>query len=173
MIYIKIGKRKYRAKVQTFTTQFGHEAIRVISDAPQAHNGFLIVDINDNVISDRSAYTYLYRADDKCKEYTAVEETIIPVECHEDGTPTNPYDVLSRRITAVNNRVTAITPYEQSKKAYYGEIEKVFYGVPSGNLTVFFDNFDKEYTTQRIEDRVVITFNERLTDITNVTIMVQ
>ena len=172
MIYIKIGEQKYPCKFHVFTTQKGNDGIRIIGDVPLA-NGFLIVDEKDNVIADRSDYTYLYREDDTCKEYTKVAEEIIPTQGFTLGTPSSPYDVLSRRISAVNNRVTDITPYEQTKVGYYGENEKVFYGVPNGNLTIFFDKYDGEYEVSRIEDRLTITFPERLKDMTNITVMIQ
>jgi hypothetical protein len=170
-MYIKINEEKYPIKdFQVFTTQMGNNGIRIIGDVPIAE-GFLILDDEDNVIADRSDYTYLYREDDKCKEYTAVEEEIIPTECSYMGdVPTSP---IQRQISALNNRVSAITPYEASSKAYYGENYKTFYGVPSGNVSVFFDNYNGEYEVSRIEDRLTVTFPERLTDMTNVKIMVQ
>lgn len=174
MIYQKIGEQKYPIdKFSTFITQMGNSAMRIVGDVPLAENGFEIVDDNDNVIGDMSEYTYLYREDSKCKEYTKVAESPIPAESYASGdTPITPYDVLSRRISAVNSRVTQITPYEQTKTAYYGEIEKVFYGVPDGNVTVFFDKYDGEYEVSRIEDRLTVSF-PRLTDMTNITVMVQ
>ena len=172
MLYIKIGENKYPCKFQVFTTQFGNDGIRIIGDVPLA-NGFQIVDENDNLIADRSDYTYLYREDDECKEYTKVAEEIIPTQGFTNGTPDSPYDVLSRRISAVNSKVNNITPYEQTKTAYYGENEKVFYGVPSGNVSVFFDNYNGEYEVSRIEDRLTISFPERLKDMTNITVMIQ
>ena len=173
MLYQKIGEQKYPIKTfSTFQTQMGNTAVRVVGDVPTA-NGFMIVDENDTVIGDMSEYTFLYREDDTCKEYTKVAEEQIPTESFASGdVPVTPYDVLSRRISAVNSRVTDITPYEQTKTAYYGEIEKVFYGVPNGNTTVFFDNYDGEYEVNRIEDRLTVSF-PRLTDMTNITIMVQ
>lgn len=174
MLYQKIGEQKYPIdKFSTFQTQFGNVAVRIVGDVPLAENGFLIVDDNDNVIGDMSEYTYLYREDSKCKEYTKVAESPIPAESFASGdTPITPYDVLSRRISAVNNRVTEITPYEQTKTAYYGEIEKVFYGVPDGVLTVVFDNYDGRYSINKVKDSVTISF-PRLEDRTNITIMVQ
>lgn len=172
MLYIKIGDEKYPAKFQTFRTQANKEGIRVIGDCPTA-NGFLIVDDNDEVVFDRSDYTYLYREDDRCKEYTKEHEEIIPAESYALGTPDNPFSALSRQISAVNNRVTEITPYEQTKTGYYGENEKVFYGVPDGNVSVFFDNYNGEYTVERIEDRLTVKFPARLTDMTSITVMVQ
>ena len=173
MLYIKIGEEKYPCKIGTFTTQFGNDAIRIIGEVPLAENGFLIVDESDNIIADKSEYTYLYREDDTCKEYTEVAEEQIPTQSFYMGDlPPSGYDILSRRISAVNSRVSDITPYEQTKMAYYGENEKVFYGVPDGVLTVTFDNYDGHYTVNRIEDRVTVSF-PRLTNQTNITIVVQ
>ena len=156
-------------EIQTFTTQLGKEAVRIIGEVPTA-SGFLIVDDEDNVISDRSDYVYLYREDDECKEYTAEEEQIIPTESYYMGdVPPSP---IERAISSLNQRVTDITPYEQTKKAYYGEVEKVFYGVPKGNLSVFLDK-SVGYTSERIEDRVIIKFDERLTDTVTITVQIQ
>jgi hypothetical protein len=171
MLYIKIGNEKYPAKFHTFRTQANKEGIRVIGEVPTA-NGFLIVDDNDEVVFDRSEYTYLYREDDTCKEYTKEYEEIIPTESFALGTPDNPFSALSRQISAVNSRVTEITPYEQTKMGYYGEIEKNFYGVPDGVLTVVFDNYDGQYEISRVADRVSIGF-PRLENNTNITITVQ
>ena len=176
MLYIKIGKKKYPIKkFSTFRTQLGKSAVRIVGDDfPLTDNGFLIVDDDDNTIADASGYKALYREDESCKEYTKEYEEIIPTESYEMGdTPPSGYDVLSRRISAVNSRVSDITPYEQTKVGYYGENEKVFYGVPNGNVSVFFDNYEGEYEESRIEDRLTIKFPERLTDMTNITVMVQ
>ena len=172
MLYMKIGDVKYPAETQSFTSQFGNNAIRVISeDAPVAENGFLIVDENDKVITDRSDYIYLLRETEGYKDYTAVPEEVVPVECFSMGdVPINP---VQRQINSLNSRVNAITPYVQSKEAFYGEIEKVFYGVPNGNVSVFFDNYSGEYEESLVEDRLTIKFPERLTDMTNITVMVQ
>ena len=171
MLYIKINDNKYSAKFQAFTTQLGNKAIRVISEAPLAEDGFLIVDDKDSVIKDNSNFKYLYREDEKCKEYTSVEETIIPTIDYEmSDIPTSS---IQRQINSLNKRVTNITPYKQTKKGYYGEIEKMFYGVPQGDLSIFFTNYAGEYTISRTADRVRIGFPERLTGMTDITIMVQ
>ena len=176
MLYQKIGEQKYPIdKFSTFITQMGNSAIRIVGDVPLADNGFLIVDDNDNVIGDMSEYTYLYREDSKCKEYTKVAETPIPAESYASGdTPITPYDVLSRRISAVNNRVTEITPYTETKRGYIGEVEKMFYNVPDGNVSVFFDNYNGSYGIHRESDRVkVFVVSEGLKQETDITIMVQ
>lgn len=171
MLYIKIGENKYPIdKFSTFITQLGNSAVRIVGDVPLAENGFEIVDDNDNVIGDMSEFTYLYREDDTCKEYTKVAEEIIPTESFYIGD--YPVSPVQKQINALNRRVSEITPFEQTKTAYYGEIEKVFYGVPDGNVTVFFDKYDGEYEVSRIEDRLTVSF-PRLTDMTNITVMVQ
>lgn len=169
MLYIKIGGNKYPIKkFNTFQTQMGNVAVRVIGDIPLADNGFEIVDDEDNVIGDMSEFTYLYREDDTCKEYTKEAEEIIPTESFYIGDyPVNP---IQKQISALNRRVNEITPYEQTKTAYYGETEKVFYNVPDGNVTVF---CDVENTFSRIEDRLIVKFAERLSDTVEITISVQ
>ena len=165
MVYIQIGSQRYPCEIGVFHTQIGTKAVRIKSDAPVAINGFKL--FNDDIeIADMSDYTHLYREDGSIKEYTQTADQIIPAESSTDPVPKNP---ITQALSNLNNRVTDITPYTQSKKAYYGEIEKVFYGVPSGDMSVFFDN---EYTTERIEDRVYVRF-ERLTETKDITIMVQ
>ena len=69
-------------------------------------------------------------------------------------------------------QVMKITPYTETKTAYYGESEKVFYNVPQGNISVFFNNYNGNYKINRISDRVLVTF-DTLKDYTNIKIMVQ
>lgn len=167
MLYIKIGDNKYPANFESFTTQFGNTAIRVISDAPTAE-GFLIVDDNDKVVSDKSDFVYLYREDERCKEYTQVEEEPIPTQSFYVGSEPSP---IQRQINALNNRVNQLTPYTASQIGYYGETEKVFYGVPMGNVSVFFDGYSGDYSKSRIEDRLTVSF-DALSAETQITISV-
>ena len=170
MLYIKIGEQKYPIKdFSTFTSQMGNDAIRIVGDVPLA-NGFLIVDDEDNLISDRSDYIYLLREDDECKEYTKVEDSIVPTESFAMGDI--PESSIQRQLNALNQRISDITPYTDSKMAYYGEKEKIFYGVPQGNLTIFFDNYTGEYSVSRAEDRLTVKF-PTLAEQTNITVMVQ
>jgi len=164
MIYIEIEETKYPCQIETFHTQKGQQAIRVLGDAPLAHGFKLYAD--DVLLEDYSDFTYPYRVSETLKEYTQNEEEIIPASGYSSGIPENPID---KRFNAVNQRITDITPYEQTKKAYFGEIEKVFYGVPNGVMSVLMDG---EFTTQKIEDRVYVRF-ERLTETKDITIMVQ
>ena len=175
MLYIKIGNRKYAAKIQNFTTQRGKNGIRVISDeAPTAHSGFLVVDKDGNVISDRSAYTYLYREDDTCKEYTMVAERIIPTRCFEMGDV--PASAVSRQISNLNARVSAITPYVESKMVGIQDSECVFTGLrKDGTLTANVKTDKGEYlpcTVERADSRVRISF-DKLETVATVTIQIQ
>lgn len=81
-------------------------------------------------------------------------------------------DIASRLDAYTNARVDEITPYKATQTAYYGESEKVFYNVPNGNISVFFNNYNGNYKINRISDRVLVTF-DTLKDYTNIKIMVQ
>lgn len=63
-------------------------------------------------------------------------------------------------------------PYTATQTAYYGESEKVFYDVPQGNITVFWDNYNGDYAVQRNEDRVTVSF-DTLEDTATISISVQ
>ena len=168
MTYIEIDGEKYECEVDSFHTQLGSQAIR-IKGAPLAENGFKLYN-DDDLIADMSEYTYLYREDGTIKEYTKTAEEIIPAIGYVSGIPESP---IQRQFDSVNRRIADITPYEQTKTAYHGEIEKLFYGVPQGCATVFFDNYSGEYSAERIEDRLIVRFGQRLTDKTTVSIIVQ
>lgn len=177
MLYQKINKIKYPIKsFSTFQTQLGNTAVRIVGDVPTA-SGFEIVDDNDNVIGDMSEYTYLYREDNRCKEYTKVAETPIPAESYASGdTPITPYDVLSRRISAVNNRVTEITPYTESKEAGIQDKECVFDGqYKDGIISATVITSRGDYipcTVEKSTDNITVKFDE-LTDVATVTVSIQ
>ena len=166
-MYIEIDGNQYPCEVKTGITQDGNTVIRVTSEtAPVATNGFVLYTDDEQTSFDRSDYKFLYREDGNTKEYTQVEEEIIPAQGYTTGIPTNPITVA---LSNLNRRVSDITPYIATKKAYYGEVEKVFYGVPNGVLTV---NMDGEYTVERVEDRVFVRF-ERLAETKDITITVE
>lgn len=70
------------------------------------------------------------------------------------------------------NKVVQITPYKETKTAYYNEKEKTFYNVPSGNVTVYFTNYDGNYSVSRIADRLTVSF-DALTEQTDITISIK
>ena len=172
MLYIISHDEKYPIKdFQVFKTQMGNNGIRIIGDVPTVE-GFTIVD-DDNVIADRSEYTYLYREDANCKEYTAVEEEIIPTECSYMGdVPSNP---IQRQINALNNRVNEITPYTESKTAYIDD-EYVMFNIPKeGIISVqMVDGEGKNvpHLFEQINGQLKVTFEKRDT-LATVTISIQ
>lgn len=74
-------------------------------------------------------------------------------------------------ITELNAEVIKLIPYTETKIGCYGETEKIFYGVPEGNVSVFFDNYHGAYTTSRQEDRLYVYF-DALEKETNITISI-
>ena len=70
-----------------------------------------------------------------------------------------------------SNNIKTLTPYTETKVGYYGETEKVFYDVPSGNTTVFFDNYNGDYVATRNANNLTVTFF-MLTEQTNITISI-
>lgn len=176
MLYIKIGEEKYPAKTSVFKTQVGNEAIRVTSeDAPLAQNGFLIVNDKDEVISDRTEYIYLLREDDKCKEYTKVEETIIPTECFLTEVPHIVDNSLARSISALSERINAITPYTESKIAYIDDTEIYFDIAKEGNISVFMVDGEGQnvpHTFEQTNGQIKVSFEKR-NSLATITISIQ
>ncbi len=75
-------------------------------------------------------------------------------------------------INGVRQSVSEITPYTESKTAYFNEKEKTFYNVPQGNILVQFSNYQGSYAVNRIADRLTVTFDQ-LTENTDITISIQ
>ena len=75
-------------------------------------------------------------------------------------------------VDQMGHQIDYITPYKQTKTAYYNESEKTFYGVPEGNVEVFFDNYNGQYTISKVVDRVTVKFDV-LSQPTNITISVR
>lgn len=75
-------------------------------------------------------------------------------------------------IAGVRKSVSDVTPYTETKTAYYDESEKTFYNVPEGNVTVFFDNYSGDYSVKRIMDRVIVSF-EKMKERSIITISVK
>ena len=75
-------------------------------------------------------------------------------------------------VDQMGHQIDGITPYTETKTAYYNESEKTFYGVPEGNIRVLFSNYNEDYVVSRVADRVTVSFT-KLTDTTNITIEVK
>ena len=81
-------------------------------------------------------------------------------------------DLAKNNESYMISQVAEVTPYKATQTAYYGESEKVFYNVPQGNITVFWDNYNGDYEVERIADRIVVSF-DALTDNATISIMIQ
>lgn len=75
-------------------------------------------------------------------------------------------------IRGVRQNISEISPYTETKTAFYGEKEKTFYNVPQGNILVQFSNYQGSYAVNRIADRLTVMF-EQLTDNTDITITIK
>lgn len=69
--------------------------------------------------------------------------------------------------------IERLTPYKATQTAYYGESEKVFYNVPQGNITVFWDNYNGDYAVQRFDGGVTVSFDTLTVAEATISIMVQ
>ena len=168
---IEINGQTYPCRFSTFHTQMGNDAIRIISDAPIADDGFKLVGDNGAVVADYSDYKHLYREDGTIKEYTIEAEEIIPAEGYISGVPTSP---IERQISALNQRVSAITPYTMSKEVYIGNTECVFGKAKDGNISAWLTVGNEQIpcSYEVVNDMVVVSF-EALEEVGTVNISIQ
>lgn len=76
------------------------------------------------------------------------------------------------RVDNTSNKVEQITPYTDTKTAYYGDTSVTFYDAPQGNTNVFIDGYNGGYSVSRVENRLVVSF-DALDKQTEVTISIQ
>lgn len=172
-MYIEINGEKYPCKCSTFHTQTGKNAVRIISEAPIAE-GFRLVGEDDSVVADYSDYVYLYRTEgETIKEYTKESEDIIPAIGYTTGIPENP---IQAQISALNRRITEITPYTESQEVGIQAKECVFNGMyRDGVLTARVVTSRGEQipcTYEKEGDNVTVRFEE-LKDTATVTMQIQ
>lgn len=72
-------------------------------------------------------------------------------------------------IDGTRQSVANITPYTETQTAYIDDTEVVFENVPHGNLTVY---SPVPCVANRVEDVAVVTFNEPLEEVIDVTISI-
>ena len=75
---------------------------------------------------------------------------------------------LADKTIGLQAQIDAITPYKETKTAYIGDTEITFYGVPEGNVTVY---FNKLYEMEKDCDRITLHFEE-LEEVAEVTISI-
>lgn len=168
-MYIEIDGVEYPCEVATTISQLGQTVIRVISEeAPVAEDGFVL--ISGDKTFDRSSFKYLYREDGNVKEYTEVAEEIIPASGYISGVPENP---LAKQLSAMNQRISNLTPYTESRDVYIGETECRF-AKRNGNISAFLNvgGLQKPCEIQTDEAYIIVSFDE-LEDVGTVTISIQ
>lgn len=167
-MYIKIigEDERYYVSLEPFTTQHGYEAVRFVGDeVPATDKGFMAYE-DDKELFDLSRYTYPYGDNEFC----VAEDSIEPIEPAEYvPLPPNPIDV---KLANMNRRINQLAPYTDTKIGYFGETSKTFYDAPQGNTLVFFDGYNGNYSVERIENRLIVSFDE-LTQDTVITISIQ
>lgn len=135
---------------------FGQNTVKTVGDSHSDLNGFCSIEREypDQNITDNFTVVKKIKSDEdaegKCYDWYEIAEHYR----YTDRTKSIPQ------------------PYKATKTAYYGESEKVFYDVPQGNITVFWDNYSGDYAVERIADRIVVSF-DTLTDNATISIMIQ
>ena len=138
-MYIKINgsDEHYDASITTFKTQKGNDAVGIIGEMPVTDKGFILYNDKDEIFNDLSEYIYPYG--DNGTAYTKVEENIEYGEPTYVELPPSPYDILSSRVSKINNQVNALTPYTETKIVYIGETECIFDKVINGNISAYLE----------------------------------
>ena len=77
------------------------------------------------------------------------------------------------RVDDTSNKVVQITPYTDTKTAYYGDTSVTFYDAPGGRVSVFINDLPIDYSVSRIEDRLVVSFDQLEVASVQITISIQ
>lgn len=174
-MYVKINgsdEKYYDIQITFFTTDKGNSGIVVMGDIPHTDKGFKVYEDDDVINTDLSSYVYQYGI--WGNEYTNIEEAVDYGEDVDEPLPPNAFDVLSSRVSKLNSRVNAITPYVTSKEAYIGDTH-VEFNLVYGDISVFIidrDGNNIPYTIEKTESKIKVLF-EPLEQVATVTISVQ
>lgn len=76
------------------------------------------------------------------------------------------------KVDDTSNKVTAITPYTETKTAYIDDEDCVFNNVPNGLVAVYLNGVSY-YNFTVTDGRVLVWFSEPLEKVTEVTISIQ
>lgn len=173
-MYIKFNDsvEHYNGSIAAFKTQNGNKGVRIIGeDIPENTSGFKAFDDEDNVIGDFSAFTHIYNEN----EYTEAEEQKVPSHSAYTQPAPSVIDSLASSINAVNQRVSDITPYTESKIAYIDDTQVVFNAAKDGNVSVFMTDGDGQnvpFTFERVNEQIKVSFEKR-ESLATVTISIQ
>ena len=172
MSYIKINGEdtKYYVSIMPFTTQHGYNAIKFIGDnIPKTDKGFILYDDDDNIVSDFSEYTHLYRNN----EYSIEQDNIEYPQWSDKPVEPSAINKLNKRVSALNNQVNSITPYTETKTVYIGEKECIFDKVVNGNISAYLEIGGEQMPCDITvgEKYITVSFDEAI-DLGSVTISI-
>lgn len=176
-MYIKFHNTKYElldnpnisaSRFQATIIKGGNSFDSIINDTVDADE--IVIIENDEIIGVYNGYTKRIAISIYQDDTISVELDNTDIQAQID-TLTESFLTQQTSIDKINDSLDSITPYTETKTAYYNENEKTFYNVPEGNISVFFDNYNGNYSINRIADRVTVSF-DTLTDSTNITISV-
>ena len=171
---------RHEASVMPFNTQHGVKAVRIVSEPLEENeSGFKFYDDDDNLLGDFSEYTNLYRDN----EYSIEADEIVPGSGSDAPLPPsalalmeNSIGRLSAQLNQVSSEVDVITPYVETKTAYIDDTEIIFDIDKKGVITINAEDRDGNVvptTFEREENKIIVTFESPLEQVTNVTISIQ
>ena len=96
-------------------------------------------------------------------------------ECSYVELPPSAIDKLNKKINNVSNRVSNITPYEESKQAYIGDTETTFVKAKEGmiNASVITESGLSVPITLEITDSEIVVKYEPLDEVATVKLSIQ
>ena len=96
-------------------------------------------------------------------------------DCSYVELPPSAIDILNSRINSVSNRVSNITPYEESKTAYIGDTKTTFYKAKDGmiNANCITESGLSVPTTMEIFDNNIVVKYEKLEEVATVKLSIQ
>lgn len=81
--------------------------------------------------------------------------------------------MLTEDYNAIASVVAESAPYTESKTGYIDDTEVVFKGVPNGTIMTSLSEPGVAYTVSRENDEVTVSFDEPLTEVTEIILTIQ
>ncbi|MBR4406086.1 MAG: hypothetical protein IKT30_06900 [Bacteroidaceae bacterium] len=97
--------------------------------------------------------------------FDSLQESFIQSQINNNDTVNKAYEGY--------NKANALEPYTDSKTAYYGDTSVTFYDAPQGRASVFIDDMPMDYSVSRIDERLVVSFDQLEVASVQITISIQ
>lgn len=169
-LYDLVGSNAYSGRFQATIEKGEHTYDSIIEDTLDAEE-IIIYDDEDEVKGIYTDYTKRIAITIQSDNYISIELQNTDFERRLQEL-NDSVALQQTSIDNLNSQVSDLTPYVDSQKAYFSESEKTFYNVPEGNISVFFDNYNGDYSINRVSDRVTVSFDP-LEQETTITIKVE